>query len=1191
METREIHVRVPVRIRLTGDPGPAELAALTRRLTALVTARLAAADRELARGQRPLASPGAAAEAREPYDPARDAGPGYGLPSYADGGRPAQVPVRGRAESPWTVVRTGRAGIPVERFLGYVEEVLHTPFPQAVLYTALTGTSRPVDVWLVRVDRPYVPDELGQEILARAAAGARSEQGRRTEPAWVLTGSEEALHRLVEADEDGTLAPRVRGVPPGHVLFAFMQLPRVDLTDVAVPGPGLSLTMTVREVGFCVDPEVFARAVGVPWSRYAEEFADDTVTVWTQPAVLRPASTLAGADEDTRHEALFLLFDRQAGSGSPRHEPAARLFVADDTHLPGLPEAVRRQTTWPPGEAGVRVLYCRADLDLAPERLGAAIFRPVARQMAAALVARFGDARFGDLLDRVLDEAAPHARGRFGSLFGHVLAVLEQEGKLGEFFDAADATGRFALRLGLLQQCEATPYARHPRVGALRAALTEERRATTANAYTAGGPGQGEIQLLHDPTATVPVGGLLGDADPIYTKRAEAMRPKPGKAEALRAELLAQRQKLVADLLAGREQRDYSEGEFANEVIERAARAAHVTADDFEKIQVEYGIRLLEVIPAEHSGLASYDIKFEIVSRALGGVEPWGTAAGPLVEGVGEFEARLVQWRLGRHGEVFRTINLAVLVVGGIGIALEAGIVALLVELGGGGTAVGIGIGLSEAAYLLKVLLGQEEASLGGFVMAAIDGYLGAVGFRVGAGLGGWAGGRIGTATLRGRVTSWLTTKLITGAVGGAATAGLETFAHDVVSVAFQDGRWSGIDTYVRRMEYAAVVGIVAEFTVVPVLRALLKRAAPTLVRAALLTQLLREEGVSAQRWAEAMALTRERMEQTLGRTVAPPEARAWTTALTERVDEAAQELGPAPRAGAGPHAGPEPAGTAPEAEGAAARPRPGPAARWQSREQLEQAALKDPEAGLDRAWYENASEAQLRAREAGDPVAKEYLDERWGGPRRPFQPDRPSDPALQERLRSDLREARAAVEAERRRLEQEGLREPGTRERGGFETRDPRAGRQSVPPTAKSAAGYEGTVAVARTDIPALAGERFSGGSPRALGSYDPTHGIRPPENVVVPQAHGHAEQDLGQQLDARLNALTPAEREAARGHTVSIRVDQEVCSICAAALGGGPRAGVLARLSARHPDLVFEVTADDTSAVYRIVGGRRVR
>ncbi|WOX14108.1 hypothetical protein [Streptomyces sp. N50] len=263
---------------------------------------------------------------------------------------------------------------------------------------------------------------------------------------------------------------------------------------------------------------------------------------------------------------------------------------------------------------------------------------------------------------------------------------------------------------------------------------------------------------------------------------------------------------------------------------------------------------------------------------------------------------------------------------------------------------------------------------------------------------------------------------------------------------------------------------------------------------------------------------------------------------------------------------------------------------RWRNRQELDEAAAKDPEAGQASNWYETASDEQLSAREAQDPIAAEHLDERQGGRRRPFRPERPTDPAMQDRLREDLGEARAAVEAERRRLEEAGLREPATPERADWRIRRTRAGEQSVPPTAKEAAGYEGTIAVARSDIPALSGERFSGGSPRALGTYDPAHDIRPPEGVVVPQAHGHAEQALGQQLDARLSRLTAAEREAAHGRTVHIRVDQEVCSICAAGLGGGPRAGVLSRLSALHPDIVFEITADDTSAVYRLRAGVRI-
>ncbi|MEU3750531.1 MULTISPECIES: hypothetical protein [Streptomyces] len=1185
---------MPVRITLTGEPGPDELAVLTRRLTVLVAGRLAQAEREAGHGHR-AAVRADGAGAREVHEPGRDVDGGYALPSYAGAGRSTKVPVRGK--EPWTVVGTARARIEAGWFLRYVEELLRQPFPEAVLYRSLGGTVRDVDVWLVRLNKAYVPHTLGEELVVRSSA---REKGTQTVPAWAVAGSEAALSRLTAADESGTIAARIPGVPSGHVVFTSMRLPRVDIGDVAALGPGLVVGMTVREAGFCVDAFVFERATGIPWSRYAEEYARETVLVRVQPAVLRPASnpvrTPAGIDCD----ALFLLLDRYAGDHPARREPAAQLFVSEGGLFPGVPGAALRHLEWP-AEEGERVLYCRASLDLAPGTLDAAYFRPTARRMAAGLVPLIGEDGFAAALGVLLDETEQHASGRIGSLFGYVLESIGRHGKLPEFFAAADATRRFALRVRLLQQCESGPYAQHERVRALRAALAQERAATTAHAYTVGGSGEGAVRLDRRSDGSVLAGELLGRVDFLHRKSTTVTRPKPGRAEAWRAELLAQRRRMVEEILSGRDQHVYGEEEFAAETVARTARAARITADDFETVEVEFDIRLREVLAVQEQGLPSYAVRFEIVSRVAGRGEQWECVAGPVLEPVGEFEARLVQWRLGRAGEAYRIAAFAALAIGGLALAWEAGVVASLIRLGGGLRAVGLGIGASEGIHLVKVLLHEEEVTVGGFVMAAVDGYLGAVGYKIGSGLGTLLGDRIGTASLRARIASWIAGRLVTGAVGGSAAAALAVFAYDVV-----DARWSDIDTYVQRMKFGAALGIVGAFTVDPLLHGLLTRAGPTLVKAALLTRLLSGEGVTAERWAEAMALTRRRMQQTLAQSLPEAEARAWTRALGERVDEAAEGLAHAqarPRGTASrvparieqgheaPTPAPVPITAAEAAHAVPAAARPGPASVWPSWAQLKQASLTDREAALDRQWYETARPEVLRAHAAHDPVAKEFLDEQGRVPKRPYQPERPTDPAVQQQLRQDLVAARAAVEAERRRLEAEGLRKPSTREHAGYEKRTTRAGVQWVEPTAKAAAGYQGTVAVARSDIPALAGELFTGGSPRALGSYDPAHAIRPPDDVVVPQAHGHAEQDLGQQLDARLARLTEAERAAARGRTVYIRVDQEVCSICASALGAGQRAGVLSRLSARHPDIVFEVTADDVSTVYLIVGGRRVR
>ena len=309
-----------------------------------------------------------------------------------------------------------------------------------------------------------------------------------------------------------------------------------------------------------------------------------------------------------------------------------------------------------------------------------------------------------------------------------------------------------------------------------------------------------------------------------------------------------------------------------------------------------------------------------------------------------------------------------------------------------------------------------------------------------------------------------------------------------------------------------------------------------------------------------------------------------------------------------------DPAGR-PGAAGAGATPVPsqeippagsqGSPARWKSLKELETAAVTDPEAGQDLAWYRNATDSRLLAREAeGDPVATGLLNQRFGGARRPYAPPSPLDPALQQRLRSEMRRYRAAVEEERQRLraEQErriveGQLKPEERDPK-LEQADPaewrvvrtRAGEFVLVPTDKQLNRFRGTVAVGVSDIPAFHGEVFEGASPFAFGAYDPAHPIRPPETIQIQKAHGHAEQAIGQQIHDRLAALSPEDRAAASGGTIWIHVDQEVCSACAAGLSDSERAGVLQRLSELNPDITFIITAEDTSKVIRLRAGEQV-
>jgi len=285
---------------------------------------------------------------------------------------------------------------------------------------------------------------------------------------------------------------------------------------------------------------------------------------------------------------------------------------------------------------------------------------------------------------------------------------------------------------------------------------------------------------------------------------------------------------------------------------------------------------------------------------------------------------------------------------------------------------------------------------------------------------------------------------------------------------------------------------------------------------------------------------------------------------------------------------------------GPGGEPPPGP---WNSLAELEHAAITDKDAAHVLSGYHNWSGERLLAAEAaGDRVATGMLNRRYGGRSRPYLPFRPIDPALRERLRTEVARIRERVEAQREQLraEQERLRaageptEPDDRLEPGpppkWDRPRPRFPDERIVPTGKQLHRYRGTIAAGVSDIPAFEGEVFEGGSPRAFGTYDPAHPVRPPETITDLRGHGHAEQAIGQQIHDRLAALPADQRAAASGGTIWIHVDQEVCSTCGAGLGAGDRSGVLLRLSELNPDILFVITAEDTMQVIRLRAGVQV-
>jgi hypothetical protein len=921
---------VPIRVRVLGVPGEEDLELLTRQVAAQVRSRLAAARREL-----PTEAAGAGrGEAHERYDPARDLEAGYELPAYQGGGRLAVVPLR--ESRPWLVLRAVHFRATVGEFLDVVERQRDEPLPNRVLYDDRAAEERWVGVWWVQVNQTTLLTDLEAVLVSRANELAKLSPRRVL--ADLISPFDSAWEDLAHLDRTGTVRARIprpgdrnqRRVEGGGrdavvrhggwVLFAFMALPRVSAEDVLDLGELTPLRVPLPDAGFLVDQPGFAHRWSVGWDRFAEEFSADEVTIWLLG--LRPRRRLLA--QAVNYLASVVVQERRAaahggsGPGSPPGTEALigmGLFVLTSGLLQELPAAVARfarPLADPPAPAGVRagfgvpleagwpLLSGHVEIPLGPDRIAAALQGPSARRIAAAIRDLLGAGpeserwvwRMWDLLDEANAGGPPASRPPGGTLAEHVLAELDRTGDLVRLYDSVDATRYFGLRAWLLAISLPTRFADHPRVRRLHEELAAARAATFRNEYLPGGAGVGAVLLDRDPRRRWAVNSALGDVDGTYVIRRSKQRVKKDKTGALRAAVLKHRIAVTADVARGVLPRELDEEAFAREVLARALNEVPITKDDVEEVTVERSLWLLGVERRDLRGLPSYDLRMIFVER-IEGERSWTQIGTELpAQTSGDFEATLIAWAMGGVGELWETFGIAITVVGLVLVAWEAGLIAILVEAAGGAAAVATSIIISELIYLLQVVLGHAELTLRGFLMAALDGYLMALSFRLGGLAGRFTATRIGTASLRRVIAGWVAERLVAGTLGGAVSAALEQFAHDVVAVATGEGSWSSAGTYVRKMALGAAVGVVAEFALQPALHALLAGGRTGLESAAELVSRIRAEGWSAVQFSAGVTEALGNLRASLTTLAGDAAARGFTTALAERLEIVLRELG-----------------------------------------------------------------------------------------------------------------------------------------------------------------------------------------------------------------------------------------------------------------------------------------------------------
>jgi hypothetical protein len=301
-------------------------------------------------------------------------------------------------------------------------------------------------------------------------------------------------------------------------------------------------------------------------------------------------------------------------------------------------------------------------------------------------------------------------------------------------------------------------------------------------------------------------------------------------------------------------------------------------------------MRLVRVEARTVEALPRFYVTFKFVERVVG--EQWRDVSEEIAEIDGEFEARLIYWRLGRAGEFWKAVGIGISVVGLVAIAWEAGIIAALIEVAGGTKVVLLSIGVSELIYISRVVFGNAKLTLRGFLEAALDGYLMALGFR-GAGILGRAVARtIGTESLKRIVGGWVVERLIVGTVGGAGTAAMTTFSHDLINIATGRGGWSSIGDYVNKMAWGALLGTVFEFGVgalQPILRVGGESALQTLKQ---VVDRVRVQGFTAVRWTALTTEALGNLHARLNALIGDVAAQGFARAMGERLAQVVEQLG-----------------------------------------------------------------------------------------------------------------------------------------------------------------------------------------------------------------------------------------------------------------------------------------------------------
>ena len=356
-------------------------------------------------------------------------------------------------------------------------------------------------------------------------------------------------------------------------------------------------------------------------------------------------------------------------------------------------------------------------------------------------------------------------------------------------------------------------YATHPRVQGLMVELNERRAESLDHRFITGDDPHVLLDMPLGDHRRLSIGQVAGDVSDLYYRDETKERLKPASEARLNAELERQARIYFANLQNGQEE-ERGADKIGHLLLQRAWQAAGMSEDeDIEEIEIRESFRLMGVreSPDRGDGLQRWEAEYQKVTRVISDNDDTGwqdDVASRAWRSDSQFSLDLFWLSFSQTADVVTTAATVVAVAAVVVVAWEAGAIAALVRAGGGAVQVFASIAISEAIYLLT----HERWTLRGLLVAGIEGYLGALGFKAFAPVGAAVAGRIGMDTFRQLVIRWMVRHGTTGALTGVVTGPAGVFADDLIRIAQEGGgRFSGLNRYLTSAAIGLVVGAVAE--------------------------------------------------------------------------------------------------------------------------------------------------------------------------------------------------------------------------------------------------------------------------------------------------------------------------------------------------------------------------------------------